>query len=85
MLQRPSPHCVCALLQVTVTVVGIDVLFRVQSRDLLSIKLEQGRVTIDQRPVSRLSSERRTLCPSNVVKEGCKDLDPNHHLPLHTP
>ena len=74
MLQRPSPHCVCALLQVTVTVVGIDVLFRVQSRDLLSIKLEQGRVTIDQRPVSRLSSERHTLCPSSLGLRGMQRL-----------
>jgi hypothetical protein len=44
---------------VTVTVVGIDVLFRVQSRDLMSLKLEQGRVTVDQRAVTRVSGEPR--------------------------
>lgn len=48
----PFAH-LCALRQVTITVVGIDVLFRVQSRDLMSIKLEQGRVAVDQRLVTR--------------------------------
>lgn len=43
----------------TVTVVGIDVLFRVQSRDLMSLKLEQGRVTVDQRAVTRISGEHQ--------------------------
>lgn len=43
--------------QVTITVVGIDVLFRVQSRDLMSVKLEQGRVAVDQRVVTRMSGE----------------------------
>lgn len=47
-------------LQVTITVVGIDMLFRVQSRQLMSLKLEQGRVTVEQRAVTRTSGGRRT-------------------------
>ena len=59
-----SPHCgpiAPPLLarQVVVSVVGIDVLYRVQSRDLMSLKLEQGRVAVDQRPVTRASGGSR--------------------------
>lgn len=53
-------------MQVTITVVGIDVLFRVQSRDLMSLKLEQGRVTVDQRAVTRASGEPSLLLPSPI-------------------
>ncbi len=40
-----------------VTVVGIDVLFRVQSRDLMSLKLQQGKVLLEQRPITPASGE----------------------------
>lgn len=43
-------------LRVDIVVVGIDVLFRVQSRDLMSLKLQQGRVTLDRKAITRTSA-----------------------------
>jgi hypothetical protein len=43
-------------LRMDIVVVGIDMLFRVQSRDLMSLKLQQGRITLDRKAVTRTSS-----------------------------
>lgn len=43
-------------LRVDVMIVGIDILFRVQSRDLMSLKLQQGKMTIDRKAITRASS-----------------------------
>ena len=40
-------------------VVGIDLLFRVQSKDLMSIKLQQGRLTMEQRAITSSSGPLR--------------------------
>eukprot|EP00887_Chlorella_sp_A99_P007742 scaffold20.g7742.t1 len=45
-------------LLVHVTLVGIDLLFRVQSKDLMSIKLEQGRIAVEQRAITATSGPR---------------------------
>ena len=57
--QHMNPLRLLLAVQVRVTVVGIDVLFRVQSRDLLSLKLQQGKVFVEQRPITPASGKYR--------------------------
>lgn len=45
-------------MRVDIVIVGIDVLFRVQSRDLMSLKLQQGRIVLDRKSITRRSSPR---------------------------
>lgn len=45
----PRPQ---SALRLDITIVGVDVLFRVQSRDLMSLKLQQGRVVMDQKAIT---------------------------------
>jgi len=52
---RPAGMSLQSSLRIDVVIVGIDVLFRVQSQDLMSLKLQQGRVTMDRKAVTRTS------------------------------
>lgn len=45
-------------MKIDVVVVGIDVLFRAQSRDLMSLKLQQGRFSMDQKAINQRSSPK---------------------------
>ncbi|KAL4553401.1 hypothetical protein Ndes2526B_g03263 [Nannochloris sp. 'desiccata'] len=45
-------------LRVDVIVVGIDVLFRVESRDLMALKLQQGVITVDRKAVTTKSGPK---------------------------
>ena len=46
------PTAAPAALRLRACVAGIDLLFRVQSRDLLSVRLEGGRVDVDRRALA---------------------------------
>lgn len=43
-------------LRIDINIVGIDIICRVQSRDLFSLKLQQGNVAIDRKHVSKFSN-----------------------------
>jgi hypothetical protein len=45
-------------LRVDVVIVGIDVLFRVESRDLMALKLQQGVITVDRKAVTTKSGPK---------------------------
>jgi hypothetical protein len=45
-------------LRVDVIIVGIDVLFRVESRDLMALKLQQGVITVDRKAVTTKSGPK---------------------------
>lgn len=73
-------------LRVDIVVVGIDVLFRVQSRDLMSLKMQQGRVTLDKKAVTRHSGpgDIRLHLSATVQDVMVQDMqaDPEHALVL---
>ena len=45
-------------LRVDIVIVGVDVLFRVESRDLMALKLQQGVVTLDRKAVTTKSGPK---------------------------
>jgi len=45
-------------LRVDVIIVGVDVLFRVESRDLMALKLQQGVITVDRKAVTTKSGPK---------------------------
>ena len=55
--QRPGPSLQTGL-RIDIVVVGIDVLFRVESRDLMALKLQNGVITVDRKAVTKNSGPK---------------------------
>lgn len=71
----PSQGHLSRGLRVTVDVVGFDLLFRVQSRDLLSLKMQAGRVVAEKRQtMEQLPSDVKLYLTASVQDIMVQDL-----------